>query len=111
MSARTVKVVAAERELLAALADGPKSSREISETTYHRAWAAWAEENGFEYDPADPEGSSFLVKILGWSTAHEHGIVPLHTWEVDRIARRLEKRGEVQRVQIAGHRPMLWRLP
>jgi hypothetical protein len=111
MSARTVKVLVAEREVLDALADGPKSSREISEATYHAARKAWAEENGFDFDPDNPDDCHPVVKILGWSTAFGRGLRPMHPWQVDAVLRRLEKRGEVERVQIAGHRPMLWRLP
>jgi hypothetical protein len=104
---RTVKVLVAEREVLDALASGPKSSREISEITVHAARKAWADENGVDYDPNNPAP---FVKLLGWHTASERGLSPMHAWEVYAVARRLEKRGEIVRVQIDGRRPMLWRL-
>lgn len=108
MSARTVKVLAKEQEVLAALADGSKSCREISEWTIRRAQRAWAEEHGLDPDDDDPVA---LVRILGWSTANERGLSPMHHWQADTVLRRLEQRGQVARVQIEGRRPILWRLP
>lgn len=107
MSARTIKVLAAEREVLDALAKGPKSANEISEATYHAARQAWCDANGITYDPEDPPP---LVKLMGFVTAPQRGLVPMASWRVDAVLRRLEKRGEVARIQIAGRRPMLWRL-
>ena len=94
-----------DRTVLDALADGPLSVREISAGTYHAAREAWCDENDLEYDPEKP---SSVVKLMGFVTASEHGLVTLNADAVRRVLGRLEKRGAVERIAVEGHRPMLW---
>lgn len=68
---------------------------------------AWADRRGetIEWGTDDePVGAS----LLACTEAREIGF-KLMPWEIDGRLRSLERRGLVARIQIEGHRPMLWR--
>lgn len=95
--------------ILEALADGPLSAREVADRIRLKAWAEWAERNGYEIEwetEAEPLGARLLASV----EARGAGL-KLHGWEVQPRLCSLERRGEVQRIQLDGHRSMLWRLP
>jgi hypothetical protein len=94
-------------EILGALERGPLSAREISDAVVRMVKEAWAERRGetIEWDTDDePVGAS----LLACTEARDVGF-KMMPWEIDRRLRSLERRGYVTRIQIDGHRPMLWR--
>lgn len=108
MSAATMNPPDKATAILAALTNGPLSAGEICKRLYDAARQSWADENGFDYDP-ETEDCDRVVWLLGWATAEERGYVVLHSWQIDGLLRRMEKRSQVVRIQIPGRRPMLWR--
>ena len=106
---RTVRGIAADNRILAALEDGPLSAREIADKLHREVLDAWAERHGYDFEWGTSE-EPFGARLLAISEAAETGLPHLYRHTVDPRLRGLERRGEVERIQLPGHRPMLWRL-
>lgn len=107
MAEPTLKSVAAEHRVLGSLADGPKSCSEIADVLRQEVWDTWADKNGLEIE-WDTDREPVGARLLAWSTAADSGLVHLFRDQVYPVLRRLERKGLVSRLQIAGRRPMLW---
>lgn len=111
MGAPTLKTLAAERVITELLAAGPKTAQELSRAMHLQVLERWAaEELEMEVDwftKAEPFGARLLAHVWGV----QQGYVWLHAYELHNRLASMEKRGLVMRVQVVGHRPMLWRLP
>lgn len=95
-----------DREIIAALADGPLSAREIAHRIRRKAQEQWSAEHGYFFEwgtDEEPLGAALLAH-----TDARHAGWKLLTHEIDPRLRSLEKRGAVERIQIGGQRPMLW---
>lgn len=108
MSAQTVKSHAREARVLGALADGPLSVREIGVKLRREVWAAWSERHGYDFE-WDSDEEPLGARILAKMEAEENGLAYLFSCEIYPVLVRLERKGCVERIQIAGRRPMLWR--
>lgn len=109
MSARTVRGLAADHRILGALEAGPLTVNEIAHKLRCEVWEAWAERHGHDIEwetGQEPLGA----RLLAFSEADEMGLPYLHSHQVYPRLRGLERRGEVERIQIKGRRPMLWKL-
>jgi hypothetical protein len=101
---RSLKTIAHDEWVLRLL-DTPRTSVEISDLMIAETREAWAEREGVTIDwESDPS----IAKLLAWSEAREAGLPPLHYWDVYRRLVSLEKRGEVERIQLPGV-SILWR--
>lgn len=103
-AARKLRVC--DRVILDALLDGSATARELSERVLMRAKEEWAARHGYFFDwgtDEEPLGAA----LLAHSEARRAGWV-LMSWEIDGRLRSLEKRGAVERLQVAGQQPMLW---
>lgn len=88
--------------------DTPMSGKEISQTLRQRALEAWADEHGYDIEwgtDSEPLGA----RLLAISEARERGTYPGLGHEVYPRLLYLERHGRVERIQLDGHRPMLWR--
>lgn len=88
--------------------DAPMSVKEISETLRQQALEAWAGEHGYDIEwgtDSEPIGA----RLLAISEARERGTYAGLGYEVYERMRYLERHGRVERIQLEGHRPMLWR--
>ena len=97
----------ADLAIASALERGPLSAREISQLILATVKEAWADRNSMAVEwgtDAEPVGAS----LLACCEARDQGF-KLHPWEIHQRLVSLEKRGVVQRIQVDGHRPMLWR--
>lgn len=103
-------MIVAEERILGALADGPLSAREIAERLRDDLFEGWAERHGFEVAWGTDE-EPLGARLLAIHEAAENGVPHLFAHQVYPRLRALELMEEVQRIQIPGHRPMLWRLP
>lgn len=86
--------------------DTPMSANEISEALRQQALDAWAAVHGYDIEwgtDAEPLGA----RLLALTEARERGTY-LSGFEVYPRLRYLERHGRVERIQIEGHRPMLW---
>lgn len=95
-----------DRAILDALSDGPLSTREISDRIFARIRDEWADRHGYEIEwetDREPVGA----RLLASGEARDAGL-KLHAYEIAPRLVSLEKRGAVERIQIAGRRPMLW---
>ena len=95
-----------DREILLALADGPRSAQEISDWIMAEAREEWSVQHGYDFEwgtDDEPVGA----RLLAHSEARKAGI-KLLAHEIYSRLRVLEKRGAVERIQIEGTRPMLW---
>ncbi len=99
-----------DQRALDAIAGGPLSSRELSMRLLREDWERWAEQEGFEI-AWDTDDEPVGARLLALAEAREAGLYCGMRWEIYRRLVRLEKRGLVERIQVPGHRPMLWRLP
>lgn len=107
---RTVRNIAIEQTVVELLVAGPMTARELSREMHLRILEGWADANDLEvawFTDLEPLGA----RILAAAWARENGLVFLHGHELHRPLANMEKRGLVQRIQIEGERPMLWRLP
>jgi len=104
----TVRSLAANQRVLGALSDGPKTANEIADVLLLEVWQAWADRHG--YDLAALIENEVEVRVMAWAEAEENGLAYLFSHQVYPRLRALERKGLVERVQIAGTRPMLWRL-
>jgi hypothetical protein len=95
-----------DRAILDALADGPLSTREVSDRIVARVRDEWAEAHGYEIEWGT-EREPFGARLLASSEAREAGL-KLLTFEIAPRLASLEKRGAVERIQIEGQRPMMW---
>lgn len=105
----SLKSLAHQEWTLRLLADGPLSGREISERMFEETWEEWAESRGvgglIEWrTDQEPLGA----RLLAFCEAKDAGCEPLHAWQLYRHLVRMEKAGLVSRIQIPGHRPILW---
>lgn len=107
---RTVRNIVAEQTILEVLADGPLTANELSWRMHLRVLEGWAESEDLEVEWFT-ELEPFGARILAAKWGREQGMVFLHGFELHRPLASMERRGLVQRVQIPGARPMLWRLP
>lgn len=99
----------ADLAIVSCLERGPFSTREISDEILLIVKQAWADKHGYDIEwgsDSEPVGAS----LLACCEAREMGF-KLSPWQVGARLASLEKRGLVQRIQIKGRRPMLWRLP
>lgn len=100
-----------DREIIAVLGDGPLSVQEIAKTIRRRAREAWSERHDYDFEWGGDEGRGddepLGARMLAHLEAKDAGI-KLMAHEIDSRLRSLERRGAVERVQIDGHRPMLW---
>lgn len=107
---RTVRGIVAEQTIVELLADGPLTANELSRRMHLRVLEAWAAAQDLEiawFTELEPFGARLLAHRFG----KEQGMVWLHGFELHRPLAGMERRGLVQRIQIPGERPMLWRLP
>ena len=108
MSARTLRSIAIDQRILGALESGPLSAREISEKLIAETREAWAESEGLSVDELEAEGWPSPTRLMAFAAADRLGVPFVHSWEADSRLRRMERKGQVQRIQIEGRRPMLW---
>jgi hypothetical protein len=108
LHARTVRGIAVDQRILGALgSSGPLTVNEIADTVRREVWAAWAERHGYDFEwetSQEPVGA----RLLAVSEADELGLPYLYRHQVYPRLRGLERRGEVERIQVEGRRPMLW---
>lgn len=105
----TTKSRQKDERILGALAGGPKSTRELGDALRLEVWQAWAEKHGYTFDwGSDKEIVG--ARILAMREADELGLPYLMPDEIYARLVNLEWRGLVERIQIDGHRPMLWRV-
>ena len=102
--------------ILGALADGPLSVNEITAKLRLEVWETWAEAEGVEVEWGSPSGGRgpnepVGARLVAMASAERLGLVNLSDYQVYPRLRVLERRGEVMRLQLDGHRPTLWRLP
>ncbi len=107
----SVKSLMQQEWILRVLADGPLSTREISQRMIQEMLDEWAERHGyaglFEWGSDDePVGA----RLLAFSSANAEGRKALHPWELLPRLYRMERAGLVARIALDGHRPILWRL-
>lgn len=98
----------ADAAILEALTAGPLTTREISSTIIAKIRTEWSERHGYDFEwetDQEPVGA----RVLAHGEARDNGLLLLG-YEIDPRMRRLEKLGDVVRIQVDGHRPMLWRL-
>ena len=97
----------ADLAIVSALEQGPLSARELSDQILLTVKESWAATHGHVIDWDDPPvGAS----ALACKEARDLGF-KLLSYEIRERLVSLERRGRVERIQIDGHRPMLWRLP
>lgn len=101
---------ARESRILGALVDGPLSAKEIERKLRVELWNAWADKHGFEIE-WDTEREPAGARILALHEADDLGLPHVAAGSAHSRLVALERKGKVERVQIPGHRPMLWRLP
>lgn len=97
----------ADLAIVSALEHGPRSAREISADILLTVKEAWADRRGYAIEwgtENEPVGAS----LLACHEAREQGF-KLHSWEIHSRLVSLERRRIVERIQVEGHRPMLWR--
>jgi hypothetical protein len=106
---RTVRGLAADQRILAALeALGPATAREIADRLRREVWEAWAERHGYDFEWGTDE-EPLGARLLAVSGADAMGLPYLFGHQVYPRLLGLERRGEVERIQVEGRRPMLWR--
>lgn len=105
--ARTASGNVTDRAILEALSGGPLSTREISDALFRRIREEWSERHGYDFEWATDE-EPLGARLLASSEARDAGY-RLQSWEIRPRLARLERLGEVERIQVEGHRPMLWR--
>jgi DNA-binding transcriptional ArsR family regulator len=99
----------ADLAIVSCLERGTFSTREIADAILLIVKQAWADKHGYDIEwgsDFEPVGASLLACF----EAREMGF-KLSPREVGARLASLEKRGLVERIQIEGNRPMLWRLP
>lgn len=106
---RTVRGLAADQRILGALEAGPASANEIARKLRLEVWAAWADRHGYGHVEWETDREPLGARLLAFYEADEMGLPYLHGHQVYPRLVRLERRGEVARIQIEGRRPMLWR--
>ncbi len=110
MTAATVKrreLPACDRAIIAALTDGPLSAQEIADNIRREGRERWLVGEGI-YSDQEIENPSNIVKLLSCSMMRGEGL-KIHGHEVYARLRSLERRGAIERIQVEGQRPMLWR--
>jgi len=90
--------------------DGPQSANELSKKMYLEQWERWAEEHDLggeiEWDSgSEPVGARLLANV----EARKRGVVALASYRLYNHLVRMERDGFIERIQIPGHRPILWR--
>jgi hypothetical protein len=108
-AARTIRTLAADQAVLGTLAGGAKTCNEVSAELIAIARTAWADRHAYDIEWGSAH-EPFGARLLAWHEAEENGCVYLYGHEVYRVMRRLERRGQVARMQVDGHRPILWML-
>lgn len=108
MSIQTMKSRLKDERVLHSLGDGPKSVREIGTVLRREVWHAWAEKHGYDFEWETDE-EPLGARLLAIHEADDLGLPYLMGTDVYSRLVRLERRGLVQRIQIEGHRPMLWK--
>lgn len=108
MSAPTMKARLKDHRVLGALTSGPKSTREIADLLRREVWEAWAVKHDFTFE-WESEEEPVGARILAMREADELGLPYLMTDDVYARLASLEGRGFVERIQLEGHRPMLWK--
>lgn len=108
--ATRVGAAQARARILYELRDGPLSAPEIAHRLWLEVMTTWAEANGVLWDEEGGTGLDRLRAHQWWEKTYPcptlsmpHAVYP--------YLRTLEKQGEVQRIELAGHRPILWRIP
>lgn len=108
MSGVTVKP--ADLRIIDVLSDGPKSAREIGRCLHLEDLNAWSEENGYDFEWFSDE-EPFGARLLAHIAAKKRGdLAPHLSHDVYPRLRFLERIGLIERIQIQGQRPMLWRI-
>lgn len=105
---RTVRGIAADQRVLRALDAGPATVNEIARKLRLEIWEAWAERHGYEFE-WETDQEPLGARLLAVSEADDMGLPFVHKHDVYPRLLGLERREEVERIQIEGHRPMLWR--
>ena len=106
-SAASASLRADDRAILDVLADGPLSANEIADRIRRRVREEWSDRHGYDFEwetDEEPVGA----RLLAMCEAKDAGL-KIHGWEIHSRCRSLERRGAVERIQIEGQRPMLWR--
>ena len=106
MLADVRKLRADDRAILQALSNGPLSTREVSDAIFRRIREEWSEKHGYDFEWETDE-EPLGARLLASCEARDSGLILL-AHEIAPRLRSLEKRGAVERIQIAGQRPMLW---
>lgn len=96
-----------DRAIIVALADGPLSTQEIAREIRRVIRAEWSEKHGYDFEWETDE-EPLGARLLASGEARDRGI-KMMAHEIAPRLRSLEKRGAVERIQIEGARPMLWR--
>lgn len=97
----------ADLAILDQLATGPLTGEEIAARIRQEALDAWLEKSNYDFEwgtAQEPLGA----RLLAISEARDRGLL-VHGFELYPRLRLLERRGDVQRIQIEGRRPILWR--
>lgn len=105
---RTVRGIAADHRILGALEAGPLSANEIAHKLRREVRESWADRHGYGDIAWETDQEPFGARLLAFSEADELGLPYLYSYQVYPRLRGLERRGEVERIQVEGHRPMLW---
>lgn len=96
----------ADLRILAAL-EQPRTVNEISDALIHETREAWARD---EMDAEWEDVKDYLpARLLAWGWGKDNDLPYLSSWHVYPRLRKLERYGLVERLQIEGRRPMLWR--
>lgn len=98
-----------DERILDALRDGPLSVRELEDKLRREIFEGFAESHGFTWPEYEDEPAGLRLTALA-SSERVLGLVHLHVGRGYGRLRSLEHRGLVERIQVDGHRPMLWRL-
>jgi hypothetical protein len=90
------------------LGEGPATAKEIARKLRLEVWEAWAERHGYEGIEWETDREPLGARLLAFSEADKMGMPYLAGHQVYPRLVGLERRGDVRRIQIDGHRPMLW---
>lgn len=107
-AARTVRGLAVDQRILGALEAGPLTTNEVADKLRQEVWAAWADRHGYDFE-WETDQEPLGARLLAVSEADAMGLPYLYRHQVYPRLVALERRGQVERIQLEGRRPMLWR--
>lgn len=104
----TLRTIAGDKRILAALERGPQGVREIEHFLLVELLDAWADENGYQIEWGSKQ-EPFGARLLAFHTTDERGIVHLRADQIRGRLLKFERRGLVTRVSVTP-RKTLWAL-